>query len=223
MSMLKRDINFFSVIGQDSSGFAIDFEKWLKVSLAVFGVIAACIIGLMILINSALAVKKIALQKSIDELEEPLKRVEELKAQSEQLQMDIDIFKQSVAEFDAQARLTTQDIENIAVCLPTSVKIDSFTYSGDTVSLSCTGESELAIADFVNSLRNAQVQNPNPTSEADYYIKNFEDVNYTGVSKGGDKAYSSSVTVKLKSREMPEEEEAPVEEETAEGEEGENS
>ncbi|MBP3197808.1 MAG: magnesium transporter, partial [Butyrivibrio sp.] len=44
--------------------------------------------------------------------------VELLKEESEQLQKDIDIFKQSVAEFDTQARLTTEDIEKMAAIVP---------------------------------------------------------------------------------------------------------
>jgi len=220
MNMLKRDINFFSVIGQDSSGFAIDFEKWVKISLVIFGVIAAVIIGVMVMINGALTLRKNGLEKDIAALEDKLKEVEALKQEAEQLQMDIDIFKQSVAEFDTQARLTTEDIEKIAVCIPASVKLTSFGYSGDTVTLSCTGDSELAIADFANSLRNSQVANPNPTSDNDLYIKDFDDVTYTGVSKGGDNQFSSSITIKLKSRE-PVEVEEPAAEEGAEGEEGE--
>ena len=220
MNMLKRDINFFSVIGQDSSGFAIDFEKCIKISLVIFGVIAAAILGLMIVINGGLTLKRKGLEKDIADLEEPLKRVEELKSQAEQLQMDIDIFKQSVAEFDAQSRLTIKDMENIAMCMPNSVKIESFGYSGDSITLACTGESELAIADFANSLRNSQEQNPNPTSEADYYIKNFKDVTYTGVSRGGEKQFSSTIIVTLKSREVVQEAPAEEEEAPAEGEEG---
>lgn len=220
MNLLKRDINFFSVIGQDSSGFAIDFEKCVKVSLLIFAVIAGVIIGIMVMINGGLALKKAGLEKDIAALEEPLKRVELLKEESEQLQKDIDIFKQSVAEFDTQARLTTEDIEKIAVCMPNSVRLTSFGYSGDTVTLGCEGDTELAVADFANSLRNSQVQNPEPTGEDDYYIKDFDDVTYTGVSKSGEK-YTSSVTVKLKSREVeeePVEEEASAEEESEEGE-----
>jgi len=216
MNLLKRDINFFSVIGQDSNGFAIDFEKCVKVSLLIFAVIAAVIIGIMVMINGGLALKKGSLEKAIADLEEPLKRVEQLKQESEQLQADIDIFNQSVAEFDTQPRLTTEDIEKIAVCMPASVKITSFSYGGDSVSLGCTGDSELAIADFANSLRNSQVQNPNPTSEDDFYIKDFADVAYTGVSKSGDKLYTSNITITLKSREPVVEEEEPAEEESTE-------
>lgn len=212
MNMLKRDINFFSVIGQDSSGFAIDFEKWIKISLAVFGVIAAVIIGIMVMINGGLSLKRKGLEKDIAALEEPLKRVEELKLESEELQRDIDIFKQSVDEFDTQPRLTISDMEKIAECLPTNVVVSSFSYGRGTVSLSCTGESELAIADFVNSLRNSEHQLDNPQKEEDYHVKDFDGVTYTGVSRGGENIYTSSVTVTLKSREPVEEEEEVSEE-----------
>ena len=221
MNLLKRDINFFSVIGQDSSGFAIDFEKCVKIGLIIFGIIAAAIIGVMVMINGALALKKSGLESDIEALEEPLKRVEQLKAESEQLQMDIDIFKQSVAEFDTQPRLTTEDIEKIAYCMPGTVTVTSISYSGNSVNLACIGTSELAIADFANSLRNSQVQNPEPTGEDDFYIKDFDDVTYAGVSKGGDNQYSASITVVLKSRE-PEVVEEETTEYVSEGEEGES-
>ena len=217
MNLLKRDINFFSVIGQDSSGFAIDFEKCVKISLLVFAVIAAIIIGIMVMINGGLALKKSSLEKSIADLEEPLKRVELLKQESEQLQMDIDIFRQSVSEFDTQPRLTTADIEKIAYCMPSTVTVTSISYGGEDVTLTCVGTSELAIADYANSLRNSQVQNPEPTGEDDYYIKDFDDVTYTGVAKGGENQYTAAITVKLKSR-LPEVVEEEVVEETEEGE-----
>jgi hypothetical protein len=176
----------------------------------------------MVVINGGLSLKRKSLESDIAALEEPLKRVEELKAQSEQLQMDIDVFKQSVAEFDVEPRLTVADMEKIAVCMPASVSISSFNYGNGSVSLACVGDSELAIADFANSLRNSQTQNPEPTSEDDYYIKDFQNVSYSGVSRSGD-TFTSSITVTLKDRAPAEEpvEEAPAEGEEAEGEESE--
>ena len=218
MNMLKRDINFFAVIGQDSSGFAIDFDKVLKISLVIFAAIAIIIVGFMGMINGAQQLKISSLEKGIEAMEEPLQRVEQLKLEAEGLQMDIDTFNQSVREFDQQARLTTEDIQKIAACMPNGVTVSSFSYSGDTVSLSCTGNSELAIADYANALRNSQVKNPEPTSEEDYYIKDFADVQYTGVSRSEDGTYSASINVVLKSRELPEEPE--VEETEGETEEG---
>ena len=211
---LKRDINFFAVIGQDSSGFAIDFEKVLKICVGIFAIIAIVIIGILTTITTAQKMRINKLSDDIAALEEPLARVEQYKIEAENLQIDIDTFKQSVRDFNTQPRLTTADIAKIAACVPNGVTINGFSYGGGTVSLSCTGDSELAIADYANSLRNSQYQNPNPTSEEDYYIKDFEDVTYTGVSRSGDK-FSSSITVKL----IPPvvEEEAPAEEAPAEG------
>ena len=136
--------------------------------------------------------------------------------------MDIDTFNQSVNDFNTQARLTTADIAKVAACVPNGVTINSFSYGGGTVSLSCTGNSELAIADYANSLRNSQQQNPNPTSEDDYYIKDFEDVTYTGVSRSSDNEFSASISVKLKPPVVEVPEEAPAEGEPA-AEEGANN
>ncbi len=218
--MLKRDINFFDVIGQDSSGFAINFEKTLKVCLIIFAAIAIIVLGLMSMVNGGQKLKISSLENKIAAMEEQLKVVEELKKEAEGLQMDIDTFNQSVAEFDQQARLTTDDIQKIAAAMPNTVTLTSFTYSSGAVSLTCTGTSELAIADYANALRNSQTKNPEPTGEDDYYIKDFDDVTYNGVSKSGDNVYNAIVTVQLKSREVPEEEvpaEGEGEEATEEG------
>jgi len=218
--MLKRDINFFAVIGQDSSGFAIDFEKCVKISLAVFGVIAAVIIGLLLMVNGGQKLKTVSLEKSIEDLQEPLKEIEVIKAEAEQLQMDIDVFNQSINEFNQQARLTTKDIEKIAQCLPdNTVTITSFNYSEDTAVISCTGTTELAIADFANSLRTKEIDKAdaadNPELLGQPY---FASVKYTGVSKGDENEYSASVEVTLRSREEPEPE-VPQDEGEGEGEE----
>lgn len=215
--MLKRDINFFAVIGQDSSGFAIDFEKALKICLLIFAAIAIVIMGLLVLIAGGQKLKISSLEKSIVEMEEPLKEVQALKEESEQLQMDIETFNQSVSEFDQQARLTTEDIQKIAQCLPNGVVVNDLSYSDGTVVLNCTGDSELSIADFANALRNSQQKNPEPTSEEDFYIKDFDDVTYTGVSKDDKGKFTSSVSVLLKSRVVPEVIVEDMGEETTEG------
>jgi hypothetical protein len=215
MNNLKRDINLFAVIGQDANGFAVDFEKWLKLSLVLFGIIAVASVVLLGGINGAQKLRISGLNSDIAALEEPLARIEEYKTESEQLQVDIDAFKLSISEFEQQSRLTIKDIENIAYCMPSNVTLNSFSYNDDTVVLSCTGTSELAIADYANSLRNKSEKNPNPTSEEDYYIYDFDGVTYTGVSKSGEGSYTASITVTLKSRVVEEE---PVEEAPAEGE-----
>ena len=211
---LKRDINFFAVIGQDSSGFAIDFEKVLKICVGIFAIIAIVIIGILTTITTVQKMSINKISEDIAALEEPLARVEQYKIEAENLQIDIDTFNQSVNDFNNQARLTTEDIAKVAACIPNGVVINGFSYSGDTVSLTCTGDSELAIADYANSLRNSQQPNPNPTSEDDLYIKDFLDVSYTGVSRSGDK-FNSAISLKLKPP-VVEVEEAPEEEAPAE-------
>lgn len=212
MNNLKRDINLFAVIGQDSNGFAVDFEKWLKLSLTFFAIVAVAVMVLLGMVNGGQKLKIRGLEKDIADLEEPLARIELLKSESEQLQMDIDVFQQSVSEFDQQPRLTMKDIEKIAYCMPNSVAIASITYNEQNVVISCSGNSELAIADYANSLRNSKEQNPEPTGEDDFYIYDFDDVTYTGVTKSDEDVYSAAITVVLKSRviEVPEVEE-PVE------------
>lgn len=218
---LKKDINFFAVIGQDSSGFAIDFEKVLKICLGIFAIVFIIVFGILTTITTAQKMRISKLSDDIAALEEPLARVEQYKQEAENLQIDIDTFNQSVNDFNTQPRLTTEDIAKVAACVPNGVTINSFSYGGGTVTLSCTGNSELAIADYANSLRNSQQQNPNPTSEDDYYIKDFEGVTYTGVSRSGDN-FSSSISVKLKAPVVEVPEEAPAEGEPA-AEEGANN
>lgn len=213
MKNVKRDINFFAVIGQDASGFSFDFESALKKSIIVFAIICVVVIGVMTSIAGALKLSVKGLEDDIAALEEPLKEIEKLQAEAEALQMDIDTFNSSVNEFNTQNRLTMNDITNIAKCMPSAVTLNSLTYSGDVVTLSCTGTSELVIAEFANSLRNSRSIRENAkNTDADKYVENFSDVQYTGVSKSGD-VYSSNIVVTLNSRAVEE-----VVEETTEAE-----
>ncbi len=198
---LKRDINFFAVIGQDSGGFSIDFNSVLKKCIIVFVIIGVVVVGIMASIAGVMQGSVNALNEKIAALEEPLKEIEELKATAEGLQMDIDTFNNSVNEFNTQSRLTMNDIRNIAVCMPSSVTLNSLSYSGDTVSLSCTGTSELVIAEFANALRNSQsLKEGAKNTDADKYYNDFANVQYTGVSKSGDSTYSSTIIITLNSR-----------------------
>lgn len=202
---LKRDINFFAVIGQDTMGFSFDFNAVLKKCIIVFAVICVVVLGIMGSIAGVLQNSVNTLNEDIAALEEPLKEIEELKLIAEGLQMDIDTFNSSVNEFNTQSRLTMSDIKNIAVCMPSTVTLNSLNYSGDTVTLSCTGTSELSIAEFANSLRNSRSVRENAKkTDADMYYDDFSDVQYTGVTKE-DNGYTASIVITLNSRVTAEE------------------
>lgn len=202
---LKRDINFFVVIGQDVNGFSFDFNATLRKCVIVFAILCVAVIGIM---SSTLGVYKVkvnGLNEDIAALEEPLKEIEQLEKAAEALQMDIDTFNASVNEFNTQSRLTMADITNIAKCMPSTVTLNSLNYSEDTVVLSCTGSSELVIAEFANSLRNSRSVRPDAKkTDADMYEANFSKVEYTGVAKAGDSTYTSSITITLNSRAVEE-------------------
>lgn len=206
---LKRDINFFAVIGQDANGFSFDFNAALKKCVIVFAIICVAVVGIMSSTVGVYKVKVNGLNEDIAELEEPLKEIEQLEKAAEALKMDIDTFNASVNEFNTQSRLSMADITNIAKCMPSAVTLNSLNYSEDTVVLSCTGSSELVIAEFANSLRNSRsVRQDAKKTDADMYERNFANVEYTGVTKSGSSdsgaVYTSSITITLNSRAVEE-------------------
>jgi Tfp pilus assembly protein PilN len=190
---LKKDLNLF---GRERGIGAIDFEKSLKKCLVVFVAIFAVVVLIMLSING-IKVKKIEkLNADIDALQADLEAIEEYKQEAEQLQLDIDRFNESIDTFETTSRLTTEDIKNVARAMPSGITLTSFSYSGNSISLGVTGNSELVIADFANSLRNSITIDKTATNEADYNKKNFKDVTYTGVS-GSNGVYSGSISITL--------------------------
>lgn len=211
---LKKDLNFFAAVGKERGLGAIDFEKSLKKCLVVFAAIFGFVLVIALIVNGARKSKINKLNESIEGLQADLQAIEEFKNEAEALQNDIDKFNEAIAQFGVTPRLTTEDIKNIARCMPAGIQLSNFTYSGQEVSMSVTGTTELMIADFANALRNSVTIDKTAKSEADYAKHNFKSVTYTGVSKSGD-VYSGNVVVELNDIVVEETTEAPVEETTA--------
>jgi Tfp pilus assembly protein PilN len=193
---LKKDLNLFSAAGRERGIGAIDFEKSLKKCLLVFVAIFAVVALIMLGINGIKSSKITKLNDDIAALQDDLNAIDEYKSESEQLQADINRFNEAISSFETTSRLTTEDIKNVARSMPSGLTLTSFSYSGNTISLSVTGNSELIVADFANSLRNSTTIDKTATNEADYSKKNFKEVTYSGVSGNGG-AYSGSITVTL--------------------------
>jgi Tfp pilus assembly protein PilN len=207
---LKKDLNLFSAAGRERGIGAIDFEKSLKKCLVVFVAIFAVVALVMLGINGIKSSKVAKLQADIDALQDDLNAIDEYKSESEQLQADIDRFNEAISGFETTSRLTTEDIKNVARSMPSGLTLTSFSYSGNSISLSVNGSSELIVADFANSLRNSTTIDKTATNEADYSKKNFKEVTYSGVS-GSNGAYSGSITVTLNDIVIEEPEEAAPE------------
>ncbi len=211
---LKKDLNLFAAVGRERGIGAIDFEKSLKKCLIVFAAIFAVALIITLGVNGVRKSRIEKLNESIEALQADLQEIDQYKQEAEQLQRDIDKFNEAIAEFNVSPRLTTEDIKNIAKCMPAGIKLTSFSYSGNTISLSVTGTTELMIADFANSLRNSVTVDKAATTEEDYNKHNFKSVEYTGVTKSGTE-YNGSITVTLNDIIVEETTEAPVEETTA--------
>lgn len=212
---LKKDLNLFAAVGKERGLGAVDFEKSLKKCLLVFAAIFGVVLIIALGVNGVRKSKIEKLNAQIEELQAPLKEIDQLKQESEALQRDIDKFNEAIAAFSTTPRLTTEDIKNIARCMPAGLVLTNFSYGGSSISLSVTGTTELMIADFANNLRNSVTINKEATTEAEYNKKNFKNVMYTGVSKNGS-TYTGSITIDLNDIVTEETTEAPVETTTAE-------
>lgn len=213
-SYLKKDLNLFASVGKERGLGAIDFEKSLKKCLLVFAVIFGVVLAIALIVNGSRKSKINKLNEAIEGLQADLQAIEEYKNEAEALQNDINKFNESIAQFDSSPRLTTEDIKNIARCMPAGIKLTSFSFGGQSVSMSVTGTTELMIADFANALRNSVTIDKTAKNEAEYSKSNFKSVQYTGVSKNGD-TYSGSIMVELNDVIVETTTEAPVETTTA--------
>lgn len=210
---LKKDLNLFAAIGRERGIGAIDFERTLKKCLVVFVGIFVVVLAVLLIINGSKKSKINNLNESIEALQDDLKEIEQYKLEAESLQADIDRFNEAIADFNVTQRLTVEDIQNVAKCMPAGLSIQNFSFSGSNIEMSVTGTTELMIADFANSLRNAETIDKTATTEEDYHKKNFKDVSYAGVTKNGS-TYTGSVSVTLNDIIVETEEEttmAPVE------------
>ena len=179
---LKKDLNLFAAVGKDRGAGAIDFERSIKKSLAVFAAIfAVCLIACLGM-NGVRQLRINQLNEDMAALQSQLAEIDGYRAEAESLQNDINSFNTAIAEFEVSSRLTIADIETVAKCMPAGVSLESFSYSNNSINMSVTGGSELSIADFANSLRNSEY---------------FKSVTYNGVTKS-DTVYSGSLTVELK-------------------------
>lgn len=181
-SYLKKDLNLFASVGKERGVGAVDFERSIKKSLLVFAAIFCVCLIACLGVNGLRQMKINRLNAAMEELKPQLAEIDGYKAEAEGLQNDIDSFKTAIAQFEVSPRLTITDIETVAKCMPSGVVLSEFSYSGSTISMSVTGNSELSIADFANSLRNSQY---------------FKSVEYTGVSKN-ESIYTGSITIELK-------------------------
>jgi len=179
---LKKDLNLFAAVGKDRGAGSVDFERSVKKSLVVFAAIfAVCLIACLGL-NGVRQLRINRLNEDMAALQSQLAEIDGYRAEAEQLQNDINSFNTAIAEFEVSPRLTIADIEAVAKCMPSGVTLGDFNYSGTTVNMSVNGGSELAIADFANSLRTSGY---------------FKSVLYEGVSKN-DTVYTGNITVELK-------------------------
>jgi outer membrane murein-binding lipoprotein Lpp len=208
---LKKDLNLFSAMSREKGLGAIDFEKTLKKCLLVFAAVFAVVLLITLGVNGARKHKIEKLNSQIEALQADLEEIDQYKQESEQLQRDIDKFNEAIAEFNVSQRLTTEDIKNVAKCMPAGIKLTSFSYTGDTIVLGVTGTTELMIADFANSLRNAVTIDKNATTEEGWTKPNFKSVLYTGVTKSGD-TYTGTISITMNEIEPEVVEEEPVEE-----------
>lgn len=193
---LKKDLNLFAAVGRERGLGAIDFEKSIKKCLLVFVAIFGVVVLITLGVNGVRKSKIEKLNASIESLQADLAEIEQYKEEAESLQRDIDKFNEAIAQFNTSPRLTTEDIKNVAKCMPAGLVITSFSYSGSAITMSVTGTTELMIADFASSLRNSVTIDKNATTESGYSKPNFKSVSYTGVSKNGS-TYSGSITVEL--------------------------
>ena len=179
---LKKDLNLFAAVGKERGVGAVDFERSVKKSLLVFAVIFGVCLVACLGVNGFRQLRINQLNEEIAALQPQLEEIDAYRAEAEQLQRDIDNFNTGIAEFNVSPRLTVADIEAVAKCMPAGVTLGSFSYSGTSVNMSVAGNSELAIADFANSLRNSGY---------------FKSVSYSGVSRSGS-SYNGSISVELK-------------------------
>lgn len=193
---LKQDINFFDYIGKEKAVGAIDFMAAVKKSLLIFVVVTAVVIGGLLSVKMVSKSRINGLNAKIEAMQEQLNEIAVLKETSEGLQRDIDKFNSSVAEFKVTPRLTIENIEKIAKAKPTGVVITSFSYSKNTVSITCSGGNEMLTADYAYQLRNSQYKNPNAVQDGIMYIKDFKDVTYTGATGAGGQ-YTSTIIIEL--------------------------
>lgn len=193
---LKKDLNLFAAVGRERGIGAIDFEKSIKKCLMVFAAIFGVVLLIALGVNGVRKSKIEKLNASIESLQADLAEIEQYKTEAESLQRDIDKFNEAIVQFNTSPRLTTEDIKNVAKCMPAGLELSSFSYGGNSISMSVTGTTELMIADFANSLRNSVTIDKTATTEAGYSKPNFKSVSYTGVSKSGS-TYTGSITVEL--------------------------
>lgn len=193
---LKKDLNLFAAVGRERGIGAIDFEKSLKKCLIVFAAIFAVALIITLGVNGVRKSRIEKLNESIEALQADLQEIDQYKQEAEQLQRDIDKFNEAIAEFNVSPRLTTEDIKNVAKCMPSGLVLSNFSFSGSTITMGVTGTNELMIADFANSLRNSVTIDKTATTEEGYNKHNFKSVTYTGVNKNGD-LYSGNVSVEL--------------------------
>ena len=179
---LKKDINLFAAVGKDRGAGSVDFENSLKKTLVVFvAIFAVCLVACLGL-NGTRQLRINKLNEDMAALLSQLAEIDGYRAESEQLQADIDNFNTAISEFDVSPRLTIADIQAVAVCRPADVTLQNFNYSDASISMSVTGGSELSIADFANSLRNSGY---------------FKSVTYGGVRRN-DASYSGEISLELK-------------------------
>jgi outer membrane murein-binding lipoprotein Lpp len=199
-NVLKKDLNFFAVVGRERGLGAIDFEKSIKKSLMVF--VPIFVVALIIVVGgNAVKKNKIStLNREIEAMQDELDKAAERLATKEQLQADIDNFDKAKENYDETPTLNIDMISKVSKARPSTVTTKSFQYSGLTISMSCDGADFNAIASYAHNLRRVKDGDGVASEDA------FAGVDYSGTTSG-------SVTVQLKEQTVEETtEEAPAEE-----------
>lgn len=184
---LKRDINFFEAIFKDKTKKTRDMEKDIKTSIKVFAGVACAVI---IILGGKIGITKIRTAALLSEnanlaSPEKLQEIENNKTKAEFLKTQNELLDAKIKEFNAFTKLTTSDLADVAFYQPDGISIKGVSYSSGKIKLSCQGANELIGAYFAQSLRNSG---------------EFEDVQYTGVTKAGTE-YTAEVVIVLPNEE----------------------
>lgn len=194
MAKYKSDINLFDCIFSDKSKKAVNFEKELKKYSILFVIVAAATVAVgFAAVQSQKALTSAANENiAMLQSQHDFQKIAEKKAEAEKLEADNQKIRSELSNFESSIQFKTELFGYISAAQPEDIVINSFSFSGDTINLSCRGSDELTIARFASRLRD----------EKDV----FGEVQYTGASKGGVNLWNGNISVKIVERAVKEDE-----------------
>lgn len=188
---IKADINVFEAIFKDKTNKAADITKQVRSCIKVFVVIVVVNIvawtGLIVSTNVKISSAEKKLSEEITE--EEREKYARARQEVNYLTNQNSLLEENIKTFNETVKMTVQDIQNIAFYQPAEgFTIDSFGFTGGKFTLRCTAVDDLMCSKFAAALRDS---------------KKFEDIEYTGLSKGED-SFSCTVIVTLKNDKVEE-------------------